>query len=65
VQNVQCPAVREFRPHQIALVRPLFQSSWKQQSFLPERFDHRASRCGAPERIEKESNTFLNLFVGV
>src|SRR2546430_2145317 len=61
VQNVQGPAVREFRPQQIAFVRSLLQTAWKQKPFLAERFDHRASRCGTSERIEKESNTLLDL----
>src|SRR5713101_5690676 len=65
VQDVQRPAMHEFCPHQLAFVRPPLQPSRKQEPFLPECLDDRASRTTAPECVEQESNTVLYLFVGI
>lgn len=47
------------------LCSALLQAPRKQKLFVAESFDDRAGRCGAPECLEKESNAFLHLLVGV
>ena len=46
----------EFRPHQIALVSATFSIvSGNSSPFCRNSFDHRASRCGAPECVRKRN----------
>jgi hypothetical protein len=65
VKNVQCPAVREFGPHQFAFVRSSLQTPRKEKFFLPESLDDGTSGTGAAKCVEEEPNALLDLFVRI
>jgi hypothetical protein len=65
VKNVQCPAVREFSPHQFAFVRPPPQSPRKQEFLLTESLDNSTSGTSAAKCVVEEPNALLHLFVGI
>jgi hypothetical protein len=65
VEYVQCAAVHEGAPLQLAFVWPPSQSLWEQELFLAKGFDDSTGRAGAAERVEEESQTLLHLFVRI
>src|SRR5712671_5524554 len=65
VQDVQSPAMSEFRPDQFAFVWPPLQPSRKQELFLAEGLDDSAGGTTAAECVEQESNAVLYLLVRI
>src|SRR6188472_2743754 len=65
VQYVQCPAVREFCPNQLAFVRTFLQTAREQQPLAVECLYNRAGRSRAMKRIEKEPEAVLGLLVRI
>src|SRR5579862_5933331 len=61
VQHLQCTAVRQLRPQQIAFVRPFLQAAGKQKALLTECLDRRHRRSGAAEGLKEKPQSLLNL----
>src|SRR6266571_1539020 len=65
VQDVQRPAMDEFRPQKLTFVRPLLQPLGKQKTLVTKRFDDRTGGTGAAECVEEEPQALLHLFVRI
>ena len=63
MQNLQCPAMSQFHPKEVAFMGPLFQSAWKAQTLLPESFDGCQRRAHTLKSLEETTDTLLDLFV--